>query len=62
MVPDFIKEDYRFYKTGEYVTINGTKYLFLGYSDYKRTECVVATMDGEKIKMSAVYKPISKYK
>lgn len=35
-------------KSGTYITFNGLQYLFLGYSNYKRTMCVVADFYGNK--------------
>jgi len=35
-------------KTGQTVYWLGKPHLFLGYSDYKRTVCVIADSDGNK--------------
>lgn len=35
-------------KTGEYIKFNGSTYLFLGYSEYKRNLGIIADSHGNK--------------
>lgn len=39
-------------KSGTYITLfNGLRYLFLGYSDYKRSIAIGADFDGDRIEI-----------